>query len=74
MVSSRAVVNVLRGVEAVTIVRSTVGVRRWAHLDTEVRPQRKEGPGMIPDRPEESPTPGNVEATARLGMTANIAT
>ena len=64
----------LRGADPVMIARSTVRVRRWAHLDTEVRPQRKEGPGMIPDRPEESATLGKVVATAGMGMTANIAT
>ena len=69
------VVNILlREEESVLIARRTVGVHRWARADTEVRGQHKAGSGMIPDRPEESATNGEIAAAAGLRMTANLAT
>ena len=74
ILSNRAVDDMLRGVEAVMIARRTVEVHRWARVDMEVRPQPRAGSGMIPDRPEESATHGEIVATAGLGMTATLAT
>ncbi len=69
-----AVVDMLQGAEAVMIARRTVGVHRWAHIDTELRPQRKAGSGMIPDGPKEFATTGKIVAPVGMGKTANFVT